>query len=554
MYFALPVVGHILWQPFELSNYPQAPFPPHSRLGPHSRPGRPSTWPAPPRHQEQDKWDPKKIAVRETFRRAWTGYRTTAFPNDELTSLSGGKSNKFNGWAVTVFDSLSTMWLMGLREEFGAAVESVKDHYLKMEQDQTVPFFETVIRYLGGSLSAYALSGDQDILKFAEKLGTALLPAFNTSSGLPTFSVNVKTGKSGSDGGALFAEAATCQLEYKYLAKLTGRKEFYEPVQRIMNLFYKIDPDEGLFSLAYSRSKGEPAALLLTAGSMTDSGYEYLLKQWMISGDVLAKKQCNALSHLFFHSDIKSANGIVNNLIYVTPNRGLMYAGDIDNKKFIPRYQHLTCYLPGMLMLGVSVLQYDLTETEKEHHKWVAEGLAYTCYISYRDQKTNLGPEILGMVTGKRWMDEVTAWKASGRVGNPPGLSEPPAEKDKAKRDYSNWDSKYMLRPETVESIYYMWRFTGDLKWRNRGYEIYQAIEEHTRTEFGYASISDVDSGLRHMDEMPSFFLAETLKYLYLLFDDANALDLSTWVFNTEAHPLPVFFWTDSEKQAFNIQ
>lgn len=164
-----------------------------------------------------------------------------------------------------------------------------------------------------------------------------------------------------------------------------------------------------------------------------------------------ARRSCyfgNAISHLFFHSDIKSANGIINNLVYVTPNRGLMYAGDIDNKKFSPRHQHLTCYLPGMLMLGVSVLQFDLTETEKEHHKWVAEGLAYTCYISYRDQQSNLGPEILGMVTGKRWIDDVTAWKASGRVGNPPGLSEPPAEKDKTKRDYSNWDSKYMLRPE----------------------------------------------------------------------------------------------------------
>ena len=97
MYFALPVVGHILWRPLELSNYPQAPFPPHSRPGPpHSRPGRPFTWPAPPANQEQSKWDPKKREVQETFQRAWTGYRTIAFPNDELTSLSGGKSNRLS--------------------------------------------------------------------------------------------------------------------------------------------------------------------------------------------------------------------------------------------------------------------------------------------------------------------------------------------------------------------------------------------------------------------------------------------------------------------------
>lgn len=112
------------------------------------------------------------------------------------------------------------MWIMGLREEFHEAIDSVKDIHLKIEQvicrlpegfqkddripddqiltsinqdSQKVPFFETVIRYFGGSLSAHALSGNQDILTFAETLGQALLPAFNTTSGLPSFDVDVKT-------------------------------------------------------------------------------------------------------------------------------------------------------------------------------------------------------------------------------------------------------------------------------------------------------------------------------------------------------------------------
>jgi mannosyl-oligosaccharide alpha-1,2-mannosidase len=123
-----------------------------------------------------------------------------------------------------------------------------------------------------------------------------------------------------------------------------------------------------------------------------------------------------------------------------------MYAGDMENKVVSHRYQHLTCYLPGMLMLGVSVL--DLTPEERELHQWAAEGLTYTCYITYRDQKTNLGPEIMSMVPGKNWVDLVTQWKTEGRSGKPPGLSEPPPEKDRSKRDYSNSDAKYMLRPE----------------------------------------------------------------------------------------------------------
>jgi mannosyl-oligosaccharide alpha-1,2-mannosidase len=115
-----------------------------------------------------------------------------------------------------------------------------------------VTFFEATIRYLGGMLSAYALSSDPTLLHHAERIGQMLLPAFNgTKSGLPAYSVNVDTyvfrpfqpkcvpnvifhsGEILSDGSkntVLFAEATTCQLEFKYLAKLTGNKEYYEKV------------------------------------------------------------------------------------------------------------------------------------------------------------------------------------------------------------------------------------------------------------------------------------------------------------------------------------
>ena len=124
-----------------------------------------------------------------------------------------------------------------------------------------------------------------------------------------------------------------------------------------------------------------------------------------------------------------------------------------------------------------------------------------------------------------------------------------------------------------------MWRTTGDVKWRERGYRIYQAIEKHTRTKYGYTSIRGVNKqDVEKLDDMPrlflflfffsflflffsvtnpsivfSWFLAETLKYLYLLFDDTNSYPLDRWVFNTEAHPLPVFSWTQKEREAFGM-
>lgn len=132
-----------------------------------------------------------------------------------------------------------------------------------------------------------------------------------------------------------------------------------------------------------------------------------------------------------------------------------------------------------------------------------------------------------------------------------------------------------MVIAQTVESIFYMWRTTGDVKWRERGYGIFQAIEKYAKTTYGYSSLHGVDQPqVRLLNDMPryvllssvehqsvtligfctvSWFLAETLKYLYLLFDDTNAITFNNWVFNTEAHPLPVFSWTDEERRKFKV-
>ncbi|KJA15407.1 glycoside hydrolase family 47 protein [Hypholoma sublateritium FD-334 SS-4] len=502
--------------------------------------------PKPPTLDEQRIWDARKDEVRESFKHAWSGYKVRAFPSDELLPISGGKSDKFNGWGVTVYDSLDTMWIMGLREEFAEAVLSIKDQ--QFNPDNFASFFETIIRYLGGSLSAYALSKDNTLLHLADQLGTVLLPAFNgTETGLPSYSVNVKTGEINTANGrrtVLFAEATSCQLEFKYLAKLTGKTEYYDRVQKAMDVIYEVNPANGLFADRFYTDNGTAASTHLTAGAMADSGYEYLLKQWLLSGDKQSREQY-----------IKSANGIINNLIHVTPTRGLMNVGDIDTgyDQVLHRLEHLSCFLPGTLALGAAYL--DLSPGEKELHQWAAEGLAYTCYVSYADQLSGLGPDLMNMPQGgKKWVGEIGRWKAEGRQGKPPGTSEPRPERDPTHRDYSATNARYLLRPETVESIFYMWRLTGDVKWRDRGYAIFQAIEKYTRTVYGYGSIYGVDS-LRpsQMDDMPSFFLAETLKYLYLLFDDVTSTSLNEWVFNTEAHPLPIFSWTPAEKQGFNI-
>ncbi|KAM3422273.1 alpha-1,2-Mannosidase [Cercospora zeina] len=103
---------------------------------------------------------------------------------------------------------------------------------------------------------------------------------------------------------------------------------------------------------------------------------------------------------------------------------------------------------------------------------------------------------------------------------------------------FARYDSrKYILRPEAIESVFYMYRITGEQHWRDAGWEMFQAVERHTRTEFGHSAIDDVSKAHpEHVDGMESFWLAETLKYFYLLFDAEERWSLDDWVLNTEAH------------------
>ncbi len=139
-------------------------------------------------------------------------------------------------------------------------------------QTQHARFFETVIRYLGGLLSAYALSHDPILLSRADELGMALLPVFNTTSGLPAYSVNTVSGEIAvgyAGSSSLWSEILTCQLEYKYLAYLTGRTPYYTAVESVMEIMYATNLTlfGDLFPVMFSMETGLPNARMYLPGS-----------------------------------------------------------------------------------------------------------------------------------------------------------------------------------------------------------------------------------------------------------------------------------------------
>ncbi|ETW78786.1 glycoside hydrolase family 47 protein [Heterobasidion irregulare TC 32-1] len=522
-----------------------------------------------PKHPPRPKaWSDAAEGVKQAFLHAYHGYDDYAAPFDELLPMSRKGSNSFNGWGVTVYDSLDTMFLMNLTDEFDRAVSFVAKADFSIPFP--APFFETVIRYLGGLLSAYALSGNHVLLQKADDLGRLLSPAFGSKSGLPFYSVNTVTGVAPANTHGCLAEIASCQPEYTYLAKVTGNKTYYDQVAKVMETLSHAATEKlgGMLPVHWKLDIGRPIDTKLAVGGEADSAHEYLLKQFLLTG----KTDKTALEMY-----LRTTTHILTHMLYTSPNRGILYpvatSGEPPHDTATHVFEHLACFLPGLFALGAHTLPLDdlpsLADYQRlaqyklsDVHRWAARGLGEACAVLYADQPTGLSPDEAFMQTDPRpilWVDELDNWSMGGRRGRPPNTTPiKPAPhvsvQHRGEKDYGVRRAGYELRPEVIESLYILWRTTGETHWREYGWDIFQSIEQSCKTDVGYAALLSVEYfPPARKDSMPSYFMAETLKYLYLLFTDEDLVPLDKWVFNTEAHPLPVFSWSDEEKIRFGI-
>jgi len=394
--------------------------------------------------------------------------------------------------------------MLGMKEDFWEARDWVNDHLDFGAVKDGVSVFETTIRNLGSLISAYDLSGDAVFLAKADDLGGRLMRAFESRTGVPYGEVELFDGGQAYNArwhanSAILSEIGTLQVEFRYLATVTGKGEYATNAMRALDELLKLDAESGLYPTYISNTKGELSFgnSDISLGAMGDSFYEYLLKVWLQGGRQETKYR------LLYD---KSINGILNKLIHTSQPNLLTYVAEIKNNRVIHKMDHLSCFLGGTLALGAFSHPDGLESAIAQRQLKVGKQLAYTCYQMYARSKSGLAPEYVKF--------------------------------DNAKQDFVNGARYYILRPETVETFFVLHHLTKDPIYREWGWEIFQAIEEHCKTEAGYAAIRNVDT-MEQDDRMESFFLAETLKYLYLLQDDATEIDLlNTHVFNTEAHPL----------------
>ncbi|KAG1943005.1 mannosyl-oligosaccharide 1,2-alpha-mannosidase IA isoform X2 [Pimephales promelas] len=446
----------------------------------------------------------RREKVKEMMKFAWDNYKSYAWGKNELRPLTknGHIGNMFGGLrGASIVDSLDTLYIMGLMEEYEEAKEWVQNS-LDLNSNGEASLFEVNIRYVGGLLSAFYLTGAEIFKQKVLELGEKLLPAFNTPTGIPRGVINLGSGTSwswgwASAGSSILAEFGTLHLEFLHLSQLSGNPVFTEKVMNIRKLLNKMEKPHGLYPNFLSPISGNWVQHHVSIGGLGDSFYEYLIKSFLMSDktDEEAKKMYySAMDAIEANLVQKSPGG----LTYVAEWRG----GILDHKM-----GHLACFSGGMIGIGAD----DGPAGQKQHYLDLAADITHTCHESYSRSATKLGPEAFRFDGGA----EATATRLSDRY--------------------------YILRPEVIESYMYMWRLTHDPKYREWGWEAVEALEKHCRVDAGFSGIRDVyASTVSHDNMQQSFFLSETLKYLYLLFSDDDLLSLEDWVFNTEAHPLPV--------------
>lgn len=663
--------------------------------------------------------------VKVELQHAWKGYRENAFMHDELRPVDGTNRDPFNGWAATLVDSLDTLWIAGMKDEFEDALTGVAQLDFTTSTKNAIPVFETTIRYLGGLLSAYDVSEQnyKILLDKASELGNILFSIFDTPNRMPILYYQWKpsSAKGPHHAGQVgIAELGTLSMEFTRLAQLTNESKYYDAIDRITDALIdlgergtaipglfpenldasgcnrsatavttaktarKDSKDDGLVdvptfnvdnvteaklgkraaipedfgievpgdsaskktdSSGKTKAKSDsahtdeaddstnkadglnpkqtiadktnnlvpqipqqmiphrepmtptlreptddcvPQGLVpwssygqrFHMGGAQDSAYEYFTKEYLLLGGLEEKYKKLHIDtvkavdeYLMYRPMIKDDD---NKWDILFP--AVMVSNDDTDKDLQATYEiaHLTCFVGGMYGMGGKVFG---RPQDVETAKKLADG----CVWAYSMTASGIMPEhaiLIPCPTLEKCEFNQTLW-----------YDELDMSKEDRDRRVAEWDEKYgsnatktvtdeaddaesayiptrpqthleyvekqiqsfhlppgfsavgsrhyILRPEAIESVWYMYRITGDAEWMEKGWKMFEATIQATRTRLAHSAIRDVLMAKpQQKNEMESFWIAETLKYYYLLFAGPDVISLDDWVLNTEAHPM----------------
>jgi len=499
-------------------------------------------------------------AVQLAVGHAWKGYSNVAsldsfwnqgggfIPHDDLSPMSK-RGNSWLHYAATLHDSIDTLYLANMTKEYEDAVRLLTSYDIQTTSPQATKTFEYSLRILGGLLGAYSLSGDTRLFAAARNAADSILegPFQASPSILPRpFNVLAPSISSFNNCNWLWDWKAAIQrfykdaysmarnrftkehqtnslagfgsfgMEFSFISTITGDRKYRKVSDGI---FYHVQNYEnhGIMPYSWNVLTGEPNTYDGSPGSGSDSFYEYLIKIPTLNrcyydvGMEMYTDSCedSDKDHLRLYEKMVKETLIPFHVRKQSVGVNLL---NEKSQQFFPvdngnRYDHLLCFFPAMLSLGAST-KYPAGSKHIDHDRdqRLAQELLDGCAAIYKESKTNLSPD--------------TGYFNSAK--------------------FVTLDPSYYLRPEYVESLFVIYRITKDEKLQEMAWDVFQSLEKFCKiSSGGYAVLKDVNDPTKgHIDDMPSYFLAETLKYLLLIFGPDDYVPLEDFVFTTEGHPL----------------
>ncbi|BAO76030.1 alpha-mannosidase/ calcium ion binding / mannosyl-oligosaccharide 1,2-alpha-mannosidase [Winogradskyella sp. PG-2] len=411
--------------------------------------------------------------------RSWNAYKTYAWGKDVLLPLSKSGFNWYeHSLGISPIDAYSTLSVMGLKEE----AKEIENYALKMnwDKDVYVQVFEVNIRILGGLLAIYDITKNPDVLSKAIDFGDRLLPAFNSPTGIPYHSVNLKTGKTSGNHGkgsgniVNTAQAATYLFEFGILSYYSQNPKYYQAAKKATMAVFKRKSNIGFPGDLINVESGEWTNNWSYLQAGMDSYYEYLFKSNLLFPDPEIEKVWEysiAKINQYYSDDYNGRQ------FYACVN---METGEIVK-------QSMSLY--DAFFSAIQALHGDIENAENIMATWDwlwdKYGLLPTRYLYCED-----------------------------------------------KIEYGNSE----LNPEIIESAYYLHQITGKEKYLKMIQKYWSDIKSCCMNEIAFHAVSDVRT-MKEKDYIATYFCAETLKYFYLASVNKDVFNFNEYVFNTEAHP-----------------
>ncbi|TID23220.1 hypothetical protein CANINC_003237 [Pichia inconspicua] len=498
-----------------------------------------------------------KSETRNLFTYAWNKYMEFGFPYDEVKPLSCEpykrdlkdplntvQNDALGNFSITFFDALDTWIIMGDVDKFHENVKIIEKMYLDFAIDSTIQVFETNIRLLGSLLTSHLYAIDPRrgfqipnyngfLLKLAYDLGKRLIVSFYHPEEDEWFDddfrkyftfnyprINLQNGHrnlmSKLKQNQCTSGITSLTLEFTLLSRLSNDTIFEKISRRAVLDMWSQRSKLDLLPMSFDTSTRQNTDSTTGIGASIDSFYEYALKYAVLfNDDTFLQIWKDSYKALLTHS--QNAFGIFTN---VNVENGMAVTEWIDS---------LGAFFPGL-----QVLAGDLKNSIKLHRvyfklwnnyqaipeRWNFMPFRSESHFSYLNREYRDGDVIEGLDLDST--NEVL-------VKNSVGLE---------------W---YPLRPEFIESTYHLYRATKDPLLLRIGEEFLEKLRSRYIAPCGFSGSLDIIRDVRQ-NRQESFVLSETLKYLYLLFDTENDIQIGNTIFTTEAHP----FWYDNRLHSFN--